>query len=90
MGSNTPALTNQGAVTVQNGSQLRLQSNTANGALVNAAFATLSVIGGSGLTLSSYNGYSTTGVGNVNTTNSGLIDVTGAAGRTTSADFEGS
>ena len=82
--------TNQGSILVQDGSLFRLQPSVADSTLVNAADATLSVSGGSTLSLSSNNGYIATGGGNLNTTNNGVIEVTGASGRTTSADFEGS
>jgi len=83
-------LTNQGSITVQNGSLFKLQPITSAGAFVNAAGAVLSISSGSLLASGSYYGYSDSGIGNLNTTNNGVIEVTGAAGRATSANFEGS
>lgn len=83
-------LTNQGSVAVRNGSLLKLQPSTSAGAFVNAAGAVVSVSSGSQLASGSYYGYSSSGLGNLNTTNNGVIAVTGAAGRSTSASFKGS
>ena len=83
-------LTNQGLVAVQNGSLFKLQPSTASGGFVNAAGAVVSVGSGSQLASGSYYGYSSSGIGNLNTVNNGVIEVTGAAGRSASADFEGS
>lgn len=87
--SHPVTLTNQGSITVQNGSLLRLQTVSSDGALVNAAGAMVS-IGGSALASGSYYGYAAGGKGNLNTVNNGVIEVTGAAGRSAKADFEGS
>ncbi len=83
-------LTNQGSITVQNGSLFKLQPSTSSGAFVNAAGAVVSIGSGSQLASGSYYGYSGSGNGNLNTTNNGVIAVTGAAGRSASASFAGS
>ena len=83
-------LTNRGSITVQNGSLFRLQTITASGAFVNAARAVVSINSGSLLASGNYYGYSSNGQGNLNTTNNGVIEVTGTAGRSTIARFTGS
>jgi len=91
MSATKPAtLVNQGSITVQNGSLFRLQPITASGGFVNAAGAVVSVGSGSQFTSGGYYGYSSSGTGNLNTTNNGVIEVTGAAGRAASASFKGS
>ena len=91
MSTTDPAtLTNQGSITVQNGSLFRLQTITTSSAFVNAARAVVSINSGSLLASGNYYGYSSNGQGNLNTTNNGGIEVTGAAGRSTAARFAGS
>ena len=84
MATVSPAtLTNQGTIAVQNGSLFKLQTSTSAGTFVNAAGAVLSISRGSLLASGSYYGYSDSGAGDLNTTNNGLIEVTGATGRVT-------
>ena len=78
---NPVVLTNRGTIDVQNNSLFRLKPSTATGSVVNAAGGTIITGGGGTLSMSSYYGYSAGGSGNVNTTNNGVIDITGTAGR---------
>ena len=57
---------------------------------MNAARAVVSINSGSLLASGNYYGYSASGQGNLNTTNNGVIEVTGAAGRTAAARLTGS
>jgi len=83
-------LTNQNSISVQTGSTLWLHPISVSAGLVNAAGATISVGSGSTLLTNSYYGYNSANLGDLNTVNNGVIDVTGAPNVTTKAEFEGS
>jgi hypothetical protein len=88
--SNTVTLTNNGSITIQNNSPVLLQlAIDTPRMLINAAGASLNVKSGSSL---NYSNFVSPLVGdtNSNTTNNGLITVSGAAGQKTNADLYGS
>ncbi len=75
---------------MQNRSALTLQPGASAGTLANAIGGVINVGSGSRLSATSYYGYSASGIGNVNTTNNSLINVTGSAGLNTSLELQGS